>query len=81
MIDIATYLVSGAVLGFLIGLTGVGGGVQRLPTSLATLSVRNSIITGNVSGGGAPDCAGTLSSLGFVLLGNSAACTVTGLRP
>lgn len=51
----------------------VGAGLDNF----ATLSVGHSIVAGNVAATGA-DCAGTITSLGHNLIGDSASCTITG---
>jgi hypothetical protein len=48
-----------------------GGGIAHIT---GTLLVQNSIIARN-AGGAAPDCAGSLTSLGYNLVGNSDGCT------
>jgi hypothetical protein len=48
-----------------------GGGISYIT---GTLLVQNTIIARNV-GGAAPDCAGSLTSLGYNLVGNSDGCT------
>lgn len=58
---------------------GVGGGVATSDNAL--LSVRNSIIAGNVAGQASPDCStarSTLTSEGYNLLGDTSLCAITG---
>lgn len=51
-----------------------GGGILNV-LNIGTISVRNSLIAGNVtSSGQAPECAGTISSQGYNLLKNSTGC-------
>jgi uncharacterized repeat protein (TIGR01451 family) len=53
---------------------GEGGGVQN--TGAASVSLKNTLIAGNIDRGEqAPDCAGNLTSQGHNLLGNSTGCT------
>ncbi len=48
------------------------GGIQNL----ATVTLRNTILAGNTSTSGYPvDCAGTLTSGGYNLIGNTSGCT------
>jgi len=49
VIEIATYLVSGAVLGFLIGLTGVGGGVLTVPVLILIMRLEPITAVGTAS--------------------------------
>ena len=49
MIDIAIYLISGAVLGFLIGLTGVGGGVLTVPALILIMRMEPIAAVGTAS--------------------------------
>lgn len=45
-----------------------------------TLSLVNSIIAGNTDPGGeAPDCSGTLNSLGYNLIQSTVGCTISGI--
>ena len=46
--------------------------------SAGTLSAKNSIIAGNASSGASPDCAGTLTSQRFNLIGDTGGCTIVG---
>lgn len=56
---------------------GDGGGVMLLGTG--TLSLENSILAGNLdSGGEGSDCAGTVQSLGYNVIGSSTGCLVQG---
>jgi CSLREA domain-containing protein len=57
--------------------TGDGGGV-----ALTTMTVKNSVIAGNVDGSPspapiAPDCQAVLTSQGYNLIGNDTGCTIT----
>lgn len=53
---------------------GDGGGIQN--TGAANVSLKNTLIAGNIDKGEqAPDCVGNLTSQGHNLLGNSAGCT------
>lgn len=54
---------------------GSGGGV--LTTGLAT--IRNTILAGNTAAGQGIDCAGSIGSQGYNLIGSSAGCTITGV--
>ena len=55
---------------------GFGGG---LAGASGTLIAQNSIVAGNHDlAGGSPDCAGTIISQGYDLLGDPAGCTVSG---
>lgn len=59
--------------------TGDGGGISV--ASGATLLMRNSLIANNLDASAttlAPDCAGTLNSLGHNLIEDTTNCTVTG---
>ena len=47
VIEIAIYVVSGAVLGFLIGLTGVGGGVLAVPMLMLVVRLEPITAVGN----------------------------------
>ncbi|MBD3422502.1 MAG: TSUP family transporter [Chitinivibrionales bacterium] len=40
MVDIVVYIVSGGILGFLIGLTGVGGGVLAVPVLILIIKLK-----------------------------------------
>jgi CSLREA domain-containing protein len=58
--------------------TGDGGGVWM---NSGTFNFTNSIIAGNLDKSPAtisPDCAGTLTSQGYNLVGNTDGCTITG---
>ena len=50
MFDIITYIVSGAVLGFLIGLTGVGGGVLAVPVMILIMKLPTTTAIGTACG-------------------------------
>ena len=51
-----------------------GGGIA----SGGTVTLRNSIVAANMDDGGeAPDCSGVLTSEGYNLIGNDAACTLS----
>ena len=55
--------------------TGDGGGINNV---VGTVNLKNTIIAGNTDNGGeAPDCAGTLSSQNYNIIGNNAGCTFT----
>jgi predicted outer membrane repeat protein len=55
---------------------GDGGGVRRFQDSL---NVKNTLIAGNTDDGDeAPDCDGTLSSLGYNVIGDTTGCTLGG---
>jgi len=60
--------------------TADGGGVYIVTGS--SLTIANTIISDNddntSSGAFKPDCAGTISSLGYNLISNTSGCTVTG---
>jgi len=49
VIDITIYLLSGAVLGFLIGLTGVGGGVLTVPVMILVMRLEPIAAVGTAS--------------------------------
>jgi uncharacterized repeat protein (TIGR01451 family) len=54
--------------------SGDGGGIHD--SGSATTSLKNTLVARNTDRGGqAPDCAGTVSSDGFNLIGSSAGCT------
>ena len=56
---------------------GNGGGIFNL--SPGTISLLNTIVAGNIDPGGqAPDCSGTITSLGHNLIQSTAGCTITG---
>jgi hypothetical protein len=60
-------------------LGGAGGGIAVLSMNGPILNLRNTIVAGNTVGvsGTAPDCSGTLFSLGNNLLASTAGCTFT----
>jgi len=49
VIDIALYIISGGVLGFLIGLTGVGGGVLTVPVLISMMGLEPIAAVGTAS--------------------------------
>lgn len=51
-----------------------GGGLQ---ITAGSAQIINTLLAGNQSGVGAPDCAGAVTSNGHNLFGNTAGCTVT----
>src|SRR5262249_31803372 len=53
---------------------GGGGGVSIG----ANTTLQNTLIAGNTTAGGAPDCAGTLTSGGHNLIGDTSGCALTG---
>jgi CSLREA domain-containing protein len=60
---------------------GDGGGAanQLLGNAEGLFTIQNTIIAGNRDKGGeAPDCVGTLTSLGYNLIGSLAGCTIVG---
>src|SRR5262249_56950589 len=50
---------------------GFGGG-----GTWGAMQARNSIVAGNTSAGGAPDCIGNFVSQGYTLVGNNTDCSV-----
>jgi hypothetical protein len=56
--------------------SGNGGGIFIFS---GTVNLLNTIVTGNTDRGGqAPDCSGTITSLGHNLIQSTAGCTITG---
>ncbi len=55
----------------------VGGGIY---SSVATLQLRGTLLAGN-SAGGAPECSGPMSSLGYNLIAKMAGCTGLTAKP
>lgn len=49
MIEIVTYILSGGALGFLIGLTGVGGGVLTVPVLISLIHLEPIMAVGTAS--------------------------------
>jgi hypothetical protein len=57
-------------------ISGDGGGVGYLQD---TISAKNTLIAGNTDDGGeAPDCDGTLNSLGYNVISDTTGCTIGG---
>jgi hypothetical protein len=54
---------------------GDGGGLSGVSSNF---SLKNTLIAGNQAGGSGPDCAGSLTSLGYNLIGDLSGCTVSG---
>ncbi len=54
------------------GATTNGGGINTC--GFCSVSLGNSIIAGNTAGTGGPDCTGSLTSLGYNLIGNPSGC-------
>lgn len=52
------------------GANAVAGGMR----GNASVSVSNTLIAGNTSNDGAPDCNGTITSAGYNLIGNNSGC-------
>ncbi len=59
---------------------GIGGGINTVNVpSMHPTTITASIIAGNSDGGGeAPDCAGSVTSGGFNLIGSVSGCSLTG---
>lgn len=51
-----------------------GGGIYRYG---GTVTLKNTIVAGNSAINNGPDCYGTISSVGYNLIGNSSGCTFT----
>jgi hypothetical protein len=62
------------------GLPAGDGGGLWIDPNVATVDLSHTIVAGNaaVSTGGAPDCSGPISSLGYNLIGDTTGCTITG---
>jgi trimeric autotransporter adhesin len=59
--------------------TGDGGGIFIRPGATSSVTIRNSILSGDLDHGGeAPECVGGLASLGYNLLGDVTGCPVSG---
>lgn len=59
-------------------VAGPAGGIFIEPNFGAVVNARNTIIAGNTGQVGSPDIAGTLSSNGYNLIGNTTGTTITG---
>jgi hypothetical protein len=55
---------------------GIGGGIYS--DSSGTVTMKNTIVSGNTAGFSSPDCSGVVSSLGYNLIGDASGCTITG---
>ena len=53
---------------------GGGGGI----TAATNTALQNTLIAGNTTAGGGPDCVGTLTSGGHNLIGDKSGCALTG---
>jgi len=58
-----------------LGLSGAGGGIYIYAGFLVT--IKNTIIVGNTSNAGSPDCYGPLTSGTYNLIGDTTGCTFT----
>ncbi len=58
-----------------------GVGNNGVVNVAGNLYVGSSILAGNTGGAGGLDCAGTLTSLGYNLIGNDQGCTLAGATP
>ncbi|MBK9924361.1 MAG: M4 family metallopeptidase [Anaerolineales bacterium] len=57
---------------------GLGGGIYYNGDGYSgTITVQNTLVAGNSSGSGGPDCSGPIISAGYNLIGNSSGCTFT----
>ena len=53
-----------------------GSGAGGIEVSGGTITIKNSVVANNTAtGGGDPDCAGTLTSVGYNLIGDNTGCT------
>ena len=59
--------------------SGDGGGFYHFAFGGTPAQFRNSILAGNISLNGAPDCSGTFDSQGYNLIQNTAGCTIIGV--
>jgi len=68
-------LISGSTIADNSSGTSQGGGIYNLSPGFVTI---NGVILANNTGGNAPDCAGTITSLGYNLIENATNCTIAG---
>jgi hypothetical protein len=62
------------------GPSGPNGGGGIFVQGSKTIDLKNSIIAGNTSGVGGPDCEGTINSLDYNLIQDTTNCTISGIN-